>query len=426
MREVTPLLLRPYKFVLAALLLSLAITSIVVNPVRATGDQWNSRRSLPSARTYSGAVALNGRIHLVGGLDTSLAILSSNDVYDPLSDSWTALAPLPLPTDLAGVVELDGRIYAIGGLTWLGNKNYNLTDAVELYDPQTDTWTSRRPFPTRIEGLMVAAVNGLIYAIGGTSVQATENTTWIYNPQNDTWRSGAPMVTYDSSLAQSPDQVAVVGDKIYIFDQSVGSIGPNQPIDPKPMFNLVYDTSTDEWAHWPALTTIGARGNPISLAGHSMIGIGTRVFVLGGNDVGLWCKGTCSLHPDPSPVTRYNFEYDTLTGEWTRRADMLTGREGLVTASVNGVVYAFGGATDESNSLHPLTTGYTDHNEAYTPCSGYCPPFQPKGPTAYLAWSILGIGSVVAAGLGFVARRAWMKRKLRPPMRPLEPITVSA
>ncbi len=245
---------------------------------------------------------------------------------------------MPVPTALAGIVNVDGLVYAIGGLSWHGNKDYSLSGAVEVYAPQSNNWTSRTPIPHPTEGLLVAVANGLIYAIGGTSSFGNENSTWVYNPQNDTWRPRAAMSTYDSSLARSPDQVAVVGENIYIFDQSEGSIGPNRPNDPKPMFNLVYDVATDTWAHWPALLTTGARGNPISLAGDSMVAIGSRILVIGGNDMGLWCTGQCSVDTNLSQITKYNFEYDTVTGQWSRRMDMPTGRYGLVTANLDGTI----------------------------------------------------------------------------------------
>lgn len=413
---------RPNSIILGALFVSFLLSTTLIGPVHSTGDRWSAKKSIASGRTYSGATTLNGRIYVIGGLDTSLHVLSSNDVYDPTSDTWTSLAPLRIPTALVGVVSVDGRVYSIGGLSWHGNKDYSLSGSVEVYDPQSNNWTSRTPIPHPTEGLLVAVANGLIYAIGGTSSIGNENSTWVYNPQNDTWRPRAAMSTYDSSLAQGPDQVAVVGEKIYVFNQSEGSIGPNRPNDPKPMFNLVYDVATDTWAHWPALLTTGARGNPISLAGDSMVAIGSRIIVIGGNDIGLWCTGQCSVDPNHSPITKYNFEYDTVTGQWSRRTDMPTGRVGLVTANLDGTIYAIGGATSNANSPFPFTTGYTDHNEAYTPCSGFCPPFQPSSVPPYLTWTVEGIATLAVAGIGVIIWRTWRKHRQRPPIRPLDPI----
>ena len=391
----------------------------MINPAHSAGDNWSTRSPLDGPRFGLGAAALNGRIYVVGGTDISLQALSATDIFDPETKSWSSGAPLPMPTSSPGVVALNGHLYSIGGLVPCGPKSFKLTGVVEVYDPTSNNWTSRAPLPRPTQGLLVATIGGLIYALGGLSGRGEENSTWIYNPQNDTWRQGAAMPAYQSSLAQTPDQVAVVDGKIYVFDQSWGSIGPGVPINPSPLFNIVYDPATDSWAHWPALLTRGARGNPISISLDSMVAIGTKILVMGGNDLGLWCTGSCSIHPEPSPVNQYNFEYDTLTGNWTRRMDMPIGREGLVTAYVGGVVYAIGGATDKTN---PLTTGYSDLNEAYIPCSGTCPQFQPSAPLPYVlyAWEGVAVAAVLAAGL--FGLRQWRRYQNRIPVRPLDPV----
>jgi N-acetylneuraminic acid mutarotase len=402
----------------AAVLLFL-LSPITISPVHSAGDNWSTKSPLDSPRSGLGAAALDGRIYVVGGTDISLQALSATDVYNPATNSWSSATPLPRATSAPGVVALDGRLYSIGGVVPVGLQSSVLTGAVEVYDPTNNSWTSRTPLPRPTQGLLVATVGGLIYALGGLSAGGNENSTWIYNPQNDTWRQGAEMPAYQSSLAQTPDQVAVVDGKIYVFDQSWGSIGPGVPINPSPMFNIVYDPATDSWAHWPALLTRGARGNPISLSLDSMVAIGKKVLVIGGNDLGLWCTGSCSIHPEPSPVNQYNFEYDTLTGNWTRRTDMPTGREGLVTAYLGGMVYAIGGAADKTN---PLATGYTDLNEAYTPCSGTCPPFQPSSPFSYLSYAWDGVAAAAIVVVGLFGFRLWRKHQNRIPVRPLDPV----
>lgn len=397
----------------------LLLIPIVISPAHSVGDNWSTRSPLHSPRFGSGAAALNGRIYVVGGIDISLHALSTIDIFDPETNSWSSGTPLPTPTIAPGVVAINGHLYSIGGLVTVGPEFSRLTGAVEVYDPTNNNWASRTLLPRPTQGLLVATVGGLIYALGGLSGRGEENSTWIYNPQNDTWRQGAAVPAYQSSLALSPDQVAVVNGKIYVFDQSWGSIGPGVPINPSPLFNIVYDPATDSWAHWPALLTRGARGNPISLSLDSMVAVGTKILVIGGNDLGLWCTGSCSIHPEPSPVNQYNFEYDTLTGNWTRRTDMPIGREGLVTAYIGGVVYAIGGATDKTN---PLTTGYSDLNEAYIPCTGTCPPFQPSAPLPYVlyAWEGIAVAAVLAAGL--FGLRQWRRYQNRIPIRPLDPV----
>jgi hypothetical protein len=53
------------------------------------------------------------------------------------------------------------RIYVIGG----GFEN--TSNAVQIYNPTLDEWTTGAPMPTNRTALAVAVVNDIIYAMGG-------------------------------------------------------------------------------------------------------------------------------------------------------------------------------------------------------------------------------------------------------------------
>jgi hypothetical protein len=96
-----------------------------------SSGQWESRRSLGTARSGHGAAVLDGRIHALGG-ETGVAVLDSHEAYDPELDVWVALAPPPTPRHGLGVAVLSGRLYAIGGgpVAGLGQ-----TTVVEVFSP---------------------------------------------------------------------------------------------------------------------------------------------------------------------------------------------------------------------------------------------------------------------------------------------------
>src|SRR5206468_2703079 len=111
----------------------------VYDPV---ADTWIAKNPLPAERTSSGAAVINGTLYLPGGelnddffgphLDpTTLA-------YDPLTDAWTTRASMATPRGGYAAAALNGLIYAIGGVS----------DAVEAYDPAADSWSAKAPFPT--------------------------------------------------------------------------------------------------------------------------------------------------------------------------------------------------------------------------------------------------------------------------------------
>jgi N-acetylneuraminic acid mutarotase len=69
------------------------------------------------------------------------------DVYDPVTNRWTTKAPMPLPRWMAAGVHLGGKLYLIGGLQ--RNSDFDVTSVrtTSVYDPATNTWTTKAPLP---------------------------------------------------------------------------------------------------------------------------------------------------------------------------------------------------------------------------------------------------------------------------------------
>src|SRR5438552_12590422 len=72
-----------------------------------------------------------------------------------------------MPTGRFGLAAevLNGILYAIGGSTG-GDR----LGTVEAYDPATDTWTSQAPLPTARKDFAAGVVDGILYAVGGVDV----------------------------------------------------------------------------------------------------------------------------------------------------------------------------------------------------------------------------------------------------------------
>jgi hypothetical protein len=85
-------------------------------------------------------------------------VLSSANVAE---NSWTSKAPMKVARSGIGVAVVNGKIYAIGGSTASGSLPGVNGGAVlgyqdlgghvgtnEEYDPETDTWTTKKSMPT--------------------------------------------------------------------------------------------------------------------------------------------------------------------------------------------------------------------------------------------------------------------------------------
>jgi N-acetylneuraminic acid mutarotase len=168
------------------------------------------------------ANVVNGKIYVISGANDPN--INLNQVYDPATDSWTTKTPMPNPTGgyNDGSAVLDNKIYVVGssdsGLT------HNL---LQIYDPATDTWSVGSPPPVFMGGNIgaVAATTGAyapkrIYVIGVTTYadqygNAT-NVNQIYDPATNSWVIGASMPTSRQDFG-----AAVINDKIYAIGGSV-------------------------------------------------------------------------------------------------------------------------------------------------------------------------------------------------------------
>ena len=164
--------------------------------------QWDRIKNRPGGPVVGpGSAALDGRVYVVGG-GKGKDIGDVVTVYDPGADRWSGAAPMPTARMLFRAVALDGLLYAVGGLTVEGKP---FTAAVERYDPGTDSWTAVRPMGTGRGNPGVVATGGKVYVVGGAEgilgVATTALTTGeVYDPQTDTWSALEPLPVGRASL----------------------------------------------------------------------------------------------------------------------------------------------------------------------------------------------------------------------------------
>jgi len=183
-----------------------------------------------------------------------------------------------MPTVRAGLstCAVNGKIYAIGGTRWDNvNAKLDVFSTVEEYDPKIDRWTAKTDMPTK-RGFFTSSasvVDGLIYVIGGGDEENKGNMLSLveqYDPVADKWERKADMPTARVTCT------AVVNGKIYAIG---GYEGKNRAI----------------------LSTVE--------------------------------------------------EYDPVSDSWTRKNDMPTARTTLSVCAVNGKIYAMGGNTDVQKEI---------------------------------------------------------------------------
>ena len=115
------------------------------------------------------AVALNGNIYVIGGVNASNQIQNIVEVYDPVANTWSTAA-----SDAYGALPAGGcgrtrmaEFTPLGGSTSSTLDMTGYSSVVEAYNPATNSWATVTPMNTPRVGLAAAASGGRIYAFGG-------------------------------------------------------------------------------------------------------------------------------------------------------------------------------------------------------------------------------------------------------------------
>jgi N-acetylneuraminic acid mutarotase len=181
-------------------------------------DSWRTRASLPQGRSSAGSAVVNGKIYVIGGGDAvwwDTPLHASVAIYDPSTDQWSTGADMPTPRSGLGVAAVNGLIYAVGG------SNYDLdlisTNIVERYDPVKNQWTKRARMPVNRHFLTASAYNGKLYAVGGliNAGDTTSASVYRYDPTTNQWinRAGMSVPRYGIGSAVLNGQILVVGGR---------------------------------------------------------------------------------------------------------------------------------------------------------------------------------------------------------------------
>ncbi|MDR0493856.1 MAG: hypothetical protein LBH74_09510 [Nitrososphaerota archaeon] len=188
-------------------------------------DNWETKASMLTARSSLCANEVDGKIYLIGGRTGGpSSIVGINEVYDITTDTWTTKKPLHNPVDAYASAVVDGKIYVLGGFEGLYHRAP--VDFTQIYDPKTDTWSRGAQMPNITCDAAAGATSGLlapkqIYVIGGGQRDLATNAIQIYNPATDTWTIGADMPSARCALT-----VAVSNDIIYAIGGMSTALGP--------------------------------------------------------------------------------------------------------------------------------------------------------------------------------------------------------
>ncbi|KPP67355.1 kelch-like protein 18-like, partial [Scleropages formosus] len=210
-----------------------------------------------AARSRVGVAVVNGLLYAIGGYDGQ-SRLSTVEVYNPETDTWTQVASMNSQRSAMGTVVLDGHIYVCGGYD--GKSSLS---SVECYSPETDRWTMVTEMSASRSAAGVTVFDGRIFVSGGHDGLQIFNTVEYYNQHTASWHPVTGMMN-----KRCRHGAAALGSQLYVVGGYDGS-GFLSSVE-------VYSSVPDQWCHLVAMNTRRSRVSLVPNCG--------RLYAVGGYD----------------------------------------------------------------------------------------------------------------------------------------------
>ncbi|XP_053716047.1 kelch-like protein 33 [Synchiropus splendidus] len=157
--------------------------------------EWRRLGEIPDQPKFRhGLASLRGSLYVIGGcyFYTKNDMMSSCFSFDPELNSWRKLASMQEVRSNFTVVVHGERLYAIGGDREI---NTNI-DSVEMYNPDSDSWSYVRPLDCALSGHAATVFSGEVYITGGFNCKyVCQASIFTYHP--DTGSTHLPDMTHD-------------------------------------------------------------------------------------------------------------------------------------------------------------------------------------------------------------------------------------
>jgi len=244
---------------------------------------WSEAGQMSLSRTdHTATLLLNGKVLVVGGNEGLGPIYTSTVLYDPATNTWSARANLGTPRAIhAATLLANGKVLVTGGRDVIGPAaTSSVTATVELYDPESDTWSALAPMGhARLGHTATLLPNGKVLVVGGFD-QANPVGSEIYDPETNTWSSAGAMQhprLWHTSTLLANGVVLVAGGIIDAQGTETNSVE-------------AYDPVTNSWSARAALKTERSFHTATRLNNNAVVVVG------GGNETPPYIHNSTELY----------------------------------------------------------------------------------------------------------------------------------
>ena len=247
------------------------------------------------------SVAVGSKLYVMGGYDiTSPDYQPTNAVesFDPTTNTWTSLAVMPAAETHMGVATDGTYIYVAGGYTFDPQTTYQTfaTTNVFRYDIAANAWSPYTPLLPAARGAgALAYLDGELHFVDGVDVNRVGQTEhWMLNPSdsNPQWANAV-------SLPETANHTSAV-----ILNGTLVVVGGQSTSDDSSTLTHVWMWDPANPTQWTALADM-----PIARS-HSVVAvIDNEILVMGGT--------TANDAPLNSVIV-----YDPSTNSWSAQTPL--------------------------------------------------------------------------------------------------------
>jgi len=300
--------------------------------------KWNSRARLTTARQELQPVLHENKIYLIGGFNSRLQVSSKVEIYDIESDTWSTGPNYPQLYHHIAAASANGKIYAFGGFSGQNFGSWVAQNEIYTYEANASSWEFIGRMPEKMAEHLAITFNNEIYILSGKdSLGNPQNRSYKYEPLTDSWTQLANMPTERTSAA-----VTTIGSEIFVVGGRIRqlNLSTNETELVNVKTNEAFNPITNTWKTYSGL--------PYSTSGLAAGNIGGELFIIGGESI----SGNQVVY---GSVYKYNLDDD----EWENLLSIPTSRHGTGGISYNNSIIVIGGADAPVFSA-------TDANEIFT------------------------------------------------------------
>jgi hypothetical protein len=207
------------------------LQAVIYDPATA---KWSSAGTLSAPRfTPAGVVLADGRALVVGGGRSAtndydlMRGQPSADIYDPAARMWRSVSAPNHPHAYGAATLLaDGRVLLVACEVPQAEKS-KMVPAIEIYDPQADSWTDAAPFPPplNLEPVAVTLVSGRVLVVPGTMTTLSDpdpklRLARLYDPLADAWTTAPARDMPIMGLGFRPAAIRLLDGRVLVTEGS--------------------------------------------------------------------------------------------------------------------------------------------------------------------------------------------------------------